>query len=208
MPDTTGFEAPGRGSTDAEADAKPVAAPGEADVELDAGELALRVEAAVLTTDRAMSAAKVGEACGGVEAADVEAAVASLNEVYAGGGRSFRIERVAGGYQFMTLPRYAEVLSRVKQSRASNKLSPAALETLAVVAYKQPVLRADVEAIRGVSCGETIRGLMERGLVKIAGRSEELGRPMLYGTTQQFLEVFGLNTLKDLPKSDELRVTS
>src|SRR5437016_2066197 len=80
----------------------------------------------------------------------------------------------------------------------------AALETLAIIAYKQPILRADVEAIRGVACGETIRSLMEKHLVKIAGRADEPGRPILYGTTKRFLELFGLNILKDLPKSETL----
>ena len=81
-----------------------------------------------------------------------------------------------------------------------------ALESLAIIAYKQPILRADIEAIRGVACGETIRSLMEKHLVKIAGRAEEPGRPILYGTTKRFLEVFGLNNLDDLPKPDQLQV--
>ena len=86
-----------------------------------------------------------------------------------------------------------------------NKLSPAAMETLAIIAYKQPVIRVDIEAIRGVAVGEVIRSLMYKGLVKIVGRAEILGRPMLYGTTRKFLEVFGLNSLKDLPKAEELK---
>ena len=89
--------------------------------------------------------------------------------------------------------------------RSDNKLSPAALETLAIVAYKQPVIRVDIEAIRGVAVGEVIRSLMYKGLIKIVGRAEILGRPMLYGTTKKFLEVFGLNSLKDLPKAEELK---
>jgi len=89
--------------------------------------------------------------------------------------------------------------------RDAGKLSPAALETLAIIAYKQPIIRADIEAVRGVAAGEVIRGLMYKGLVKIVGRAEVLGRPMLYGTTKKFLEVFGLNSLKDLPKIEELK---
>jgi segregation and condensation protein B len=105
----------------------------------------------------------------------------------------------------MTLPEYNNWLKNLLRQRADNKLSPAALETLAIVAYKQPIIRADIEAIRGVACGEMVRSLMYKGLVKIVGKAEVLGRPLLYGTTKKFLEVFGLNDLKDLPKAEELK---
>ncbi|HVL16095.1 MAG TPA: SMC-Scp complex subunit ScpB, partial [Gemmata sp.] len=85
------------------------------------------------------------------------------------------------------------------------RLTPAALETLAVIAYKQPIMRAEVEKVRGVACGEMVRHLMEKGLVRVAGRHDSLGRPQLYGTTKRFLQVFGLNTLKDLPEVQALR---
>jgi segregation and condensation protein B len=131
-------------------------------------------------------------------------AVQELNRQYEEGGRTFRIEQVAGGYQMLSLPEYGDILKRLHQKEADAKLSKAALETLAIIAYKQPILRADVEAIRGVACGETIRSLMEKHLVNIAGRAEEPGRPILYGTTKRFLQLFGLNNLKDLPQSAEL----
>ena len=106
----------------------------------------------------------------------------------------------------LTLPSFAAIIKKHQQKEADAKLTKAALETLAIIGYKQPILRADIEAIRGVACGEQIRGLMEKHLVKIAGRAEEPGRPILYGTTKRFLEVFGLNSLKDLPKAeDELK---
>ena len=105
----------------------------------------------------------------------------------------------------LTLSPYNHWLKKLLRARSDNKLSPAALETLAIIAYKQPVIRADIEAIRGVAVGEVIRSLCYKGLVKIVGRAEVLGRPMLYGTTKKFLEVFGLNTLKDLPKVQELK---
>ena len=89
------------------------------------------------------------------------------------------------------------------RSRASTRLSKPALETLAIIAYRQPITRAELEAIRGVACGEVVRSLMERKMVKITGRAEELGRPMLYGTTRQFLDTFGLSSVKDLPKPEE-----
>ena len=131
--------------------------------------------------------------------------IKSLNEKYQANKNAFRIEQVAGGYQMMTLSPYNHWLKKLLRARSDSKLSPAALETLAIIAYKQPVIRADIEAIRGVTVGEIIRGLMYKGLVKIVGRAEVLGRPMLYGTTKKFLEIFGLNTLKDLPKVEELK---
>jgi segregation and condensation protein B len=129
-------------------------------------------------------------------------AVADLNRQYEAAQRSFRIEQVAGGYQMLTLPAYGPVLNKLHQREIDTKLSRSALETLAIIAYKQPVLRADVEAIRGVASGETIRNLMEKHLVKIAGRAEIPGRPILYGTTKRFLELFGLNSLKELPQQE------
>jgi segregation and condensation protein B len=137
--------------------------------------------------------------------ARIRTAVESLNADYEKTGRSFRIERVAGGLQMLTMPAYAEDITRLKGARQSSKLSQAALETLAIIAYRQPILRADLESIRGVACGEVLRSLMERRLVRIAGRAEEVGRPMLYGTTKEFLEIFGLATLDDLPNAKDLR---
>ena len=131
--------------------------------------------------------------------------VKNLNEMYEENNLAFRIERIAGGYQMMTLDAYNHWLRKMIRVRADNKLTQAALETLAIVAYKQPIMRADVEGIRGVSSGEMIRSLMYKGLVRITGRAEVLGRPMLYGTTKKFLDVFGLNSAKDLPKIDELK---
>ena len=99
----------------------------------------------------------------------------------------------------MTREELAPLVSRLHAERQQQKLSQAALETLSILAYRQPVMRAEIEVIRGVACGEVLRGLMDRRLVKIVGRAEELGRPMLYGTTKEFLNIFGLANLKDLP---------
>ncbi len=176
--------------------------------EIDLAEIAPKVEAALLTSERVMTSGKIAEALGlnfPGGSKPVNDAIARLNGEYESTGRAFRIEQVAGGWQVMTLPEYADVLAALHKTKAQSKLSPAAMETLAIVAYKQPVLRAELEAIRGVACGETLRSLMERHLVKIVGRAEEIGRPMLYGTTKQFLEIFGLASLKDLPKVEELR---
>ena len=131
--------------------------------------------------------------------------VKDLNSKYKANQNSFRIGQIAGGLQMMTLPPYSYWLRKLIRVRGDSKLSPAALETLAIIAYKQPIIRANVETVRGVAAGEMIRSLMFKGLVKIAGRAEILGRPMLYGTTKKFLEIFGLNSLKDLPKIEELK---
>lgn len=135
----------------------------------------------------------------------VKKAVRQLNDRYAKAGHSFRIEEIAGGLQMMTLPEYHDVLRRLFNVKKDSRLSQAAMETLAIVAYRQPILRADIEAIRGVASGEVLRGLLERQLMKIVGRADVIGRPMLYGTTKRFLEVFGLNRLEDLPRVEELR---
>ena len=130
--------------------------------------------------------------------------VRQLNEIYKRQGRAFNIQRIAGGYQLRTRPQFAKWLRRLDHVGKPNRLSGPLMETLSVVAYRQPVMKADIEAIRGVSCGEMLRQLLERGLVKIAGRSTELGRPYLYATTKQFLVQFGMNTLDDLPRSEQL----
>ncbi len=131
--------------------------------------------------------------------------IEELNSRYKSNNNAFRIEQIAGGYQMLTLSSYNHWLSKLLRARSDGKLSGAALETLAIIAYKQPVIRADVEAIRGVAAGDMIRNLMYKRLVKIVGRAEVLGRPMLYGTTRKFLQIFGLNSLKDLPKVEELK---
>ena len=128
--------------------------------------------------------------------------VTRLNRQLDSQGRAFRIESVAGGYQMVTRPKFSKWLRRLEYVPGEVRLSAPAMETLAVVAYRQPVLRADVEAIRGVSCGEILSQLLNRDLVRIGGRSEELGRPYLYNSTKKFLQLFGLRSLDDLPLAD------
>jgi len=160
------------------------------------------VEALLLSTHHPLTAGRLAELMELPGTKSVRSAIKSLNEQYEQSDRSFRIEQVAGGYQILTLPKFGEILKKLHQKEIDSRLTKAALETLAIIAYKQPILRADLEAIRGVACGETIRSLMEKHLVKIAGRAEVPGRPILYGTTKRFLELFGLNNLKDLPASE------
>jgi len=161
------------------------------------------LEALLLSTHHPLTAGRLAELMELPTPGPVRAAIKALNAQYEQSNRAFRIDQVAGGYQILTLPEFGEHLKKLHQREIDSKLTKAALETLAIIAYKQPILRADIEAIRGVACGETVRNLMEKHLVKIAGRAEEPGRPILYGTTKRFLELFGLNSLKDLPQSDE-----
>ena len=162
------------------------------------------IEAVLFASDEPLTAARLANIVG-TGARQVKEHIKHLNDKYEEHNSAFRIEQIAGGYQMLTLSVYNHWLGKLLRVRSEGKLSPAALETLAIIAYKQPVIRADIEAIRGVAAGDIIRGLMYKGLVKIIGRAEVLGRPMLYGTTKKFLEVFGLNSLKDLPKIEELK---
>ncbi len=167
------------------------------------------LEALLFSTHHPLTAGRLAELLELDSTKPIRRAIRELNEQYVTADRSFRIEQVAGGYQMLTLPEFGEILKTLHQREVDAKLTKAALETLAIIAYKQPILRADIEAIRGVACGETIRSLMEKHLVKIAGRAEVPGRPILYGTTKRFLELFGLNSLKDLPQGeDQLRPTA
>jgi len=163
------------------------------------------IEALLLATDTPLPPARIAQIIDVGDARSVRQHIAALNEGYEQSGASFRIEEIAGGYQMLTLPVFNTWLTRLLKARSDSRLSPAAMETLAVVAYKQPVTRADIEAIRGVAAGEMLNRLRELNLVKIVGRAEDLGRPLLYGTTKRFLEVFGLASLDDLPKVESLR---
>ena len=162
------------------------------------------VEAVLFASDEPLTEARLANIIE-TSSKQVRQHIKNLNDKYRANNNAFRIEKIAGGCQMLTLSPYNHWLKKLLRARSDNKLSPAALETLAIIAYKQPVIRADIEAIRGVAVGEVIRSLCYKGLVKIVGRAEVLGRPMLYGTTKKFLEVFGLNTLKDLPKVQELK---
>jgi segregation and condensation protein B len=162
------------------------------------------VEAVLFASDEPLTVERLANIVG-TSVKQIRRNVKNLNDKYEANNNAFRIEQIAGGYQMLTLSPYNHWLQKLLRARSESKLSPAALETLAIIAYKQPVIRTDIEAIRGVAVGEIVRGLMYKGLVKIVGRAEVLGRPMLYGTTKKFLEVFGLNSLKDLPKIEELK---
>lgn len=172
--------------------------------------LAAGLEAILLAAGRAVPAEALWEALSLLDGAaefagerspkdTIEALAARLNEDLEASGRPARAERLAGGYRLMVSPEFGSVVAAFDRNRQSTKLSRASIETLSIIAYRQPMTRAQVEAIRGVACGEVLRSLLERKLIAIKGRAEEVGRPILYGTTPQFLELFGLASLKDLP---------
>ena len=192
---------PQDGAVSEAADSQDVA-PGDSDAAADLPLGAL--EALLLSTHHPLTAGRIAELLDLPSTKPIRKAIKGLNDAYASTGRSFRVEQVAGGFQILTLPEFGDLLKKFHQREVDAKLTKAAIETLAIIAYKQPILRADVESIRGVACGETIRSLMEKHLVKIAGRAEEPGRPILYGTTKRFLELFGLNSVKDLPQPEAL----
>lgn len=166
-----------------------------------------RLEAVLFVARHPQSTRKLAELAGLADGTEARTLVRRLNRLYDAEGSAFRVEEVAGGLQLLSRSQFAPWLIRLHDVPVEVRLSAPAMETLAVVAYRQPVLRAEIEAIRGVQCGEILRQLIERDLVRIVGRSEELGRPFLYGTTRQFLQVFGLRHLDELPRRELFQAT-
>lgn len=164
-----------------------------------------KLEAILFLARQPINSRKISQLAGLEDGTQARTMIRELNEKYDRVGQAFHVKRVAGGYQMLTRPRFAPWIRRLDHVPGSQRLSTPALETLTVVAYRQPIIKAEVEAIRGVSCGEMLRQLLEKGLVKMVGRSEVLGRPFLYGTTKNFLVRYGLNNLADLPRAEQLR---
>jgi len=158
-----------------------------------------RTEAVMLFHRGPVNLRRLAQLAGLADATEARTLLRQLNTVYDQSGSAVRVDEVAGGYQLLTRPSLAPWLRRFGGAPPAVRLSSPAMETLAIVAYRQPILRADVEAIRGVACGEILRQLMQRNLVRISGRSEDLGRPYLYGTTKHFLQTFGLKDASSLP---------
>lgn len=164
------------------------------------------VEALLFASEAPLSAAELARADESLDEEQVEAALAELRAEYDRDERAFGIFEVGGGYQLLTRPEYAPVLERFDTVPTSQRLSGPALETLAIISYRQPVGRAELEEIRGVGAGGVLKTLQERGLIEVVGRGEGLGRPLLYGTTTFFLQHFGFRSLDDLPRPEELPV--
>jgi segregation and condensation protein B len=162
------------------------------------------IEALIIASDEALTLGRLVELVGnGVGAGDVRRHIDELNTEYVQTGRSFRIVEVAGGYQMSVHTEFAPWIRQLLQEKPV-RLSQAALETLSIVAFKQPITKAEVEHIRGVASDGVLRHLLEKGLARIAGRSDGVGRPLLYGTARDFLRFFGLKTLAELPEIKEI----
>ena len=160
------------------------------------------LEAVLFLSPEGISSRKAAKLAGLADATEARTLIRQLNLVYDQSGRPYRVEEVAGGFAILTRSHFAPWIRRLSYIPGEIRLGQSALETLAIVAYRQPVLRANIEAIRGVGCSEVLKQLMELDLVRISGRSEDLGRPYLYGTTRRFLQMFGLRSADRLPRID------
>ena len=167
-------------------------------------ELKNAVEALLFASERPLSAEEIrGAFEEKLDLNDLKACLENLKNEYEAQDRGFRLYELAGGYQLVTDSKYASYLKRFYQAREKKRLSQASLETLSVIAYRQPVTKAEIEFIRGVNVDGALRTLIEKGIVRMTGRKDLPGRPILYGTTDEFLQHFGLNSLKDLPPLKE-----
>ena len=169
------------------------------------------IEALIFSSDDSLSAEEIIRAIKSIDGEEIELSkddidktVDALNQKYADNGNAYRILRIANGYLYATLETFAKYVGFLSSERAKRRLSQAALETLAIIAYKQPVTKPELESIRGVNSDYILTTLLEKNLITIKGRAETVGRPLLYGTTEEFLKYFGLNNLTDLPKPREL----
>jgi segregation and condensation protein B len=171
---------------------------------MDSANLDNIVLALLFSADEPLSVRKIASVLEKVPADDIKRTIERWGERLDDEAWSVAVETVAGGYQLSSRPEYAPYIARLYTGRRKLRLSRAALETLAIVAYKQPITRAEIENIRGVGCGSVVSNLMERSLIRITGKAKVLGAPFLYGTTQEFLEYLGLNSLKELPSHEEL----
>lgn len=166
-------------------------------------ELVAAVEAILFAAGDPVHPREIASALGGVEETSVEEALRALEERYARGGGGLSVERVAGACRLVTRPFVGGWVRQYFRQRNRTRLSPAALETLAIVAYRQPVTAPEVQQIRGVDPSAALKSLLEKRLIRILGRKKVVGNPILYGTSKQFLVHFGLNRLTDLPSLDE-----
>lgn len=164
------------------------------------------IEAALFAANRPITLEELQTLEPDAALADVRTALDELREHYDFDGHSVEVVELAGGYQVLTRRAFAEAIERAQFAVRTPRLTTAAMETLAVIAYRQPVGRAEVEEIRGVSAGGVLRSLQERGLIEVVGRSEAMGRPLLYGTAPLFLELLGLRDLAELPRSEEFSI--
>ncbi|TFG48796.1 MAG: SMC-Scp complex subunit ScpB [Gemmatimonadales bacterium] len=164
------------------------------------------IEAALFAADRPITVEELQTLDPESSMADVRTALDELREHYDFDGHAVEVVELAGGYQVLTRRAFAEAIERAQFAVRTPRLTSAAMETLAVIAYRQPVGRAEIEEIRGVSAGGVLRSLQERSLIEVVGRSEGMGRPLLYGTTPTFLELLGLRDIGELPRTEEFSI--
>lgn len=163
------------------------------------------IEALIFAADKPILLKEIKEVLKEVDAQTIRESIGRLQKEYESQGRSFRIVEVAGGFRMSTCPRFGEWLKKFYRFCHRERLSRASLETLAIIAYKQPIIRAEIEAVRGVDVAGILYGLLEKRLIRVLGRKEVVGHPLIYGTTDQFLEHFGLKALSELPRIEELK---
>ncbi|HET7631235.1 MAG TPA: SMC-Scp complex subunit ScpB [Gemmatimonadaceae bacterium] len=168
--------------------------------------LAKLLEAALFASPRPIALAELAELDPEAPLSDVTTALDELRTHYDTDGHGVELVEMGGGWQVLTRPEFSEAIESARLTARPQRLSAAALETLAIVAYRQPISRAAIEEIRGVNIGGVLKSLHERGLIDVVGRAEGLGRPLLYGTTSAFLEHFALRHLQELPRADELAI--
>ena len=168
--------------------------------------LAKLLEAALFASARPIAADQLLQLDASASAAAVQMALSEIRERYDQEGHGVELTEVGGGWQILTRAEFTEAIERAQLASRPQRLSSAALETLAIIAYRQPIGRAEIEEIRGVGVGAILKSLHERGLIDVVGRGEGLGRPLHYGTTPAFLEQFALRHLEELPRADELAV--
>ena len=166
---------------------------------LDSGDTKQIIENLLFITDRPLKPARIAEVVEHISAKKVLEIIEELSREYIDTGRAIRILEIGGGYQMCTKPEYGRWVRRLYNEKMTTRLSNAALETLAIIAYKQPVTRAEMEMIRGVDVAAPLDKLLERGLVRVLGKRDTIGHPMVYGTTDEFLRLFGLNKISELP---------
>lgn len=166
------------------------------------------IEALLFACDRPLILTEITEVLGELSQEEVKNLILELKNEYESAGRAFQISEIAQGFQLTTDPSYATWLKKLYKIHHKERLTMPSLETLAIVAYKQPITRTEIELIRGVNVDGVINTLLERNLIKIVGRKEVPGRPFVYGTTREFLEFFGLRSLEDLPKLEEFVQTA
>ncbi len=165
-----------------------------------------KIEAIIFASEEAVSSQHIVQILDEeISAADIGACVVSLNESYASTARCFRIAEIGEGFRFLTIPLLEQTLKKMLAPKIQRKLSQSALEVLAVIAYQQPVTRGEIHQLRGVSPDYAVNKLLERGLIDVRGRADTPGKPLLYGTTKEFLDFFNLQSIKDLPKLREIR---